>query len=326
MAFLDQYIVNHTDHTLRLVGALDAGRSALPVVRVGSRDFQRYVDQGYRIYNPNNSGVAHRNAALGLHRVMQLTMPGYAMANEFIGGHGSQSRNLAAKRSRSNPELQYTNWAGVQEMKKRAKDAGEPTLVKVFAESTANHAFQQMFAAQQRGVLQQRIHMGVFNVTDKKRVYGYAPEKWIEEDYEKVRAAEDKEHDRQVDKMIADTKAIQERLQIQLRLQSAEIQARMDPKMAALEAAVEKRVNEIENKGVDAKENSLAAKAVEKKAEAAEKELTRLQKIAKVAAAGVRGAKSGWAGKETGFEADREPLRYGKPTYSIGGARRGRRR
>lgn len=308
MAFLDQYIVNNTDRTLRLVSALDAGRSALQVVRVGSREFQRYVDQGYRMHNPH-----HHNAALGLHRVMQLTMPGYAIANEMVGGHGAQSRSLAAKRRRVNPEdigqLTYTNWAAVLLMKKRAAEMGQPELVKVFAESNANYAHQQIKTAVGMGKLPSRFTFAPFNVTDRKRVYGYAPEPWIEEEGDDAREVEDKATEKKVDAMIAKTKEIQATTMAEVKKQVEEIQAKLDPKVEALEKAVDQHIEEIESKGADAKPDSLAAKRVKLRASDILKAIPSLKKMVKIGKGAYTGAKSGWAG-HSGWEIDRDTKSY----------------
>jgi hypothetical protein len=305
MAYLDQYIVNHTDHTLRLVSALDAGRSALPVVRVGSREFQKYVDAGYRMYNPHN-------AAIGMHRVMQLTMPGYALANEFVGGHGSHSR-LAAKRRRSNPDdigqLGYTSWSGVQSMQKRAREMGQSDLVKVFPESDANYAHQKLSAALGKGILSHRITMAPFGVTDRPRVYGYAPEKWIEEDYDKVRGVEDAALSRQVSAMIAATKALKEEERSRLRAESARVQAVMDPQVAELERAVDAHIKALEETPEEAVEtDSLTAERVvvaRKSLRAGVRELKDM--MVRMG----RGAKEGWEGPRSGWEVD-EPTSKGK--------------
>jgi len=179
MAYSDTYIANHQDKLLRLGDVWAAKQVGLgsrnqEVVRVASRRWEELVSKGYRVVNPAHRH--HRNTVLGISKVLSMTMPGYALAHEAV----------------KNPVegLTYTTWGAVVLMKERAKEYGEPGMVAVIPESTANMAWEKAQMAETKMARVQagvpRMALEVFGVVDRPRVYGYAPEKWVDEFSAKV--------------------------------------------------------------------------------------------------------------------------------------------
>jgi hypothetical protein len=300
MPAFDQYAIYPEDRTLRLIDPIGVMMQSHEVVRVGSRKFEELLNRGYKIRNPHNASAHHRRAALGVHRIAQLVVPGYSLANELVGGHGSHSR-------RGNPggvsnAVGYALWEAVRAMKKRAREVDHPELVKVIAEADAQEAYRQASSAVSRGSIPSRFTLGVFGVTDRPRVYGYAPERWIEEESDKAMDSEHERLDRKSQEAIDRTAKIAEEFKEKVRRADERVQEKIAPELDRLEEAVDEYENSVEESGPDSYSSRKAASEVKSRAEKASTALDVLTRAVEYtgrkAKGAYRGALRGWRGDD----------------------------
>lgn len=210
MAYSDTYIANHHDRLLRLADVWAAkqvapGGRVEEAVKVASRRWEELVRQGYRVANPRPRPSINREMGLGIRKTIGMMVPGGAFINEAWDQEEREARRRQAKGNRRNPVegLSFTTWAAVRLMQERAKEYGEPGMVGVVPESNASMAWDKAqtvetkMARVQAGV--PRMALQVFGVVDRPRVYGYAPEKWVDEFSERVRETETRDQDARVE-------------------------------------------------------------------------------------------------------------------------------
>jgi len=171
-------------------------------VKVGSRQWEELMRQGYRVVNPRATARETKKTEIGFGKMMFMTAPLGSFVeqawNEIKKGGRKIKRVSKRKIKRTNPVegLTYTTFAAVKLMQERAREYGDNSMVKVFPESTASDVWARAQQAEgkmarvQAGV--PRMALEVFGVVDRPRVYGYAPEKWVDEFSDAVRATDDR--------------------------------------------------------------------------------------------------------------------------------------
>ena len=296
MPISDQYAVYPEDRMLRLISPMEVRTQSREVVRVGSRKFDELIRSGYRVQNPNNSAAHHRTTTLGMHHMATLVVPGYALANELVGGRGSRSggnRNPVEEGS-----IHYTPWAGVIALQKRAREAGHPNLVKVFAEADANYAHRKAKADVERGLIPSRFVIGVFGVTDKPRTSGFAPAKWIEEEADRAMDSWHKDNDAKIDASIRKTEKVKVEFMAKVRQADDNIRTKIMPEVKKLSDAIDKHIEKIESKGPDSPEAKKAGEAVKTVETKAKEKLGLLTIAARKTKGAGRGFMRGWRGDD----------------------------